>query len=162
MPVSVTLGAGRDQLVLPDFALGEGQFGVITVTDFQPGPLGDTVEFLRALSTYLLNWDQSKNPFSSGHLRLVDHDGAAVLQIDRDGPSASHSFKDLIRFTGLSADAFSKEILEGFDHKASLQSLSSWLNLSSQDGPDIASVPPDPQFAMHAYGLARWEHHAFA
>nr|WP_314441872.1 hypothetical protein [uncultured Sphingomonas sp.] len=119
MPVDISLGAGRDQLVLDELSLDDGLFGVLTVKDFQPGPFGDTVEFLRALSTFTLNWDQSGNPFASEHLRLVDRDRAAVLQVDRDGPEGAYAFRDLILFTGVAASSFTRENLEGFSPQGS-------------------------------------------
>lgn len=149
IPISASLGAGRDQLVLGEYALDDGQFGVITVTDFQAGASGDTVEFLRALSTFTLGWDQSGNPFSSGHLRLIDRDGTAVLQVDRDGASGqAHGFRDLILFRGGAVSAFDKENLEGFDpRQTTLQS-----GLGAED----------TGFEHRATGLAMWEHQAFA
>lgn len=119
MPVSVSLGSGRDQLVLDELSLDDGLFGVITVTDFQAGQFGDTVEFLRALSTFTLNWDQSGNPFASGHLQLIDRGGTAVLQVDRDGPAAAYAFRDLVLFTGVAASSFTRENFEGFSPHAS-------------------------------------------
>lgn len=115
IPVSVALGAGRDQLVLPAHALNEPRFGVITVSDFDPGPLGDIIEFNAALSTWLIGWTQSVDPFSGGFLRLVDRAGGAVLQVDRDGAGGSaHGFQDLIVFSGKASSSFSKENFEGY------------------------------------------------
>ncbi|NJC04990.1 Ca2+-binding RTX toxin-like protein [Sphingomonas kaistensis] len=121
MPIAATLGSGRDQLVLGEYALDEGQFGVVTVADFQPGAFGDTVEFLRALSTTTLNWDQSGNPFASGHLWLIDREGSAVLQLDRDGTASAHGFRDVIIFSGVSAASFTRENMEGFDPRPAAQ-----------------------------------------
>ena len=147
MPLTVTLGSGRDQLVLAEFALDDGLFGVITVTDFQPGQFGDTVEFLRALSTATLNWDQSGNPFASGHLRLIDRAGAAVLQVDRDGVGADHAFRDVFIFSGVTTAAFTPENLEGFDHR---------LAMPQQDGSEMAIDAP------HAPSLVGFDVQAFA
>lgn len=122
IPVSVALGAGRDQLVLPEYGLDEAKLGVITVSDFEAGPLGDTIEFNFALSTYLLGWSQNSDPFSGGFLRLVDRAGGAVLQVDRDGASASaYGFQDLIIFTGDAKSSFAKENFEGYDPNGGTQ-----------------------------------------
>lgn len=120
MPMAATLGSSRDQLVLAEYALDDGIFGVVTVSDFQAGQFGDTIEFVRALSTATLNWDQSGNPFASGHLRLVDRDDAAVLQVDRDGTGSAHAFRDVIIFSGVTAANFAQENLEGYDHRATI------------------------------------------
>jgi hypothetical protein len=144
--VTLSLGAGRDELVLAEFALKDGLFGVVSVSDFQVGPFGDTVEFLRALSTYTVGWDGGTNPFSSGHLRLIDRDGAAVLQVDRDGSGAAHDFRDLILFSGLSASSLTRENLEGFDPRAPLQQATG------------ASMSEGHQ----AVGIVSWDYQALA
>ena len=116
MEISATLGSGRDQLVLADTALASPKFGAITVADFQAGQFGDTIEFLRALSASAINWDQSSNPFASGYLRLIDRNGSAVLQFDRDGAASGlHNYRDVLVFTGLPSSALTKENLEGFE-----------------------------------------------
>lgn len=121
MPFLISLGSERDQLVLAALSIGEDPSGLITVTDFQPGQFGDTIEYIGAFSAYATNWDQNSNPFATGHLRLIDRSGAAVLQIDRDGPSSSaDDFRDLIVFTGITAGALTSENLDGFDPRPTL------------------------------------------
>lgn len=116
MPFQISLGSERDQLVFAALSSGEDRTGVVTVSDFQAGQFGDTIEYIGALSGYVTNWDQNSNPFSSGHLRLIDRDGSAVLQVDRDGPfSAINGFRDLIIFTGVASTSITRENLEGFD-----------------------------------------------
>lgn len=106
MPVAVALGDGRDQLVLSELALSSPRFGPITAIDFQAGQYGDSVEFLRALSFAASSWDQGSSPFSSSFLRLIDRDGSAVLQFDRDGASSTlNNYRDVVIFAGLSAAA---------------------------------------------------------
>lgn len=144
MAIGVTLGSGRDQLVLADAALASARFGAVTVVDFQAGPFGDTVEFLRALSSSAIGWSQSTNPFSSGHLRLIDRDGSAVLQFDRDGAGATvHNVRDLIVFSGVAAGALTRENLEGFDPMPAT---------SLQDGSGV----------YHQLAAISWDHHGFA
>lgn len=116
MPVSVTLGAGRDQLVLAETALSSPRFGPITVTDFQPGQAGDTVEFMRALIFAASSWDQNGNPFTSGFVRIIERDGSAVMQFDRDGAASTlNNFRDVITFSGIGTAALTKENFEGLD-----------------------------------------------
>jgi Ca2+-binding RTX toxin-like protein len=148
MPIALTLGSGRDQLVLADAALVNSRFGPITVTDFQAGPFGDSIEFLRALSASAVNWDQGSNPFTAGYLRLINRDGAAVLQFDRDGAGSSlHAFRDLILFTGVAASALTRDNLDGFDPREAVQQV---VGIEVGDGPqqDLAAI--------------RWEFQSFA
>ena len=133
LAISLSLGSGRDELVLPESALGTGQFGLITVTDFDVGSIGDKIDFVYALSSYLTNWDQTTNPFVSGHLKIIDRGSATVLQIDRDGPSSNtHGFKDLIVFEGDTKASFSKENFGGYDHQGQ-QPAATMMNLSNND-----------------------------
>ncbi|WP_344708323.1 calcium-binding protein [Sphingomonas humi] len=115
LAISLSLGSGSDDLVLPENALGTGTFGVITVKDFEVGPIGDRIDFVYALSSYLTNWDQITNPFVSGHLKLIDRGSATVLQVDRDGSSSAYGFKDLLVFEGDAKASFTKENFGGYD-----------------------------------------------
>ena len=116
MTIAVTLGDGRDQLVLADLALASPKFGPIVVADFQAGQVGDTVEFLRALSVSAIGWDQGSNPFSSGYVRLIERDGAVVMQFDRDGASSSlWTWRDVLVLSGLKLSALSGSNFEGFN-----------------------------------------------
>lgn len=125
MPVTVSLGAGRDQLVLDVGALASPKFGPITASDFQPGAVGDTVEFLSALSLSAINWDGGSSPFNAGFLRLIDRNGAAVLQFDRDGPGSTlHGYRDVIVFSGAGTAAFTRDNLEGFDPSSASAAMS--------------------------------------
>lgn len=147
MGVAVTLGSGRDQLVLAATALASPRFGPITVADFQAGQFGDTIEFLQALSFSAIDWDQSSNPFSSGYFRLIDRNGSAVLQFDRDGPASTlHNFRDVFVFTGVSPAALTQDNLEGFDPR-----------------PQVAQVGSRPAHEWNdPIGMLPWEHLAFA
>jgi Ca2+-binding RTX toxin-like protein len=115
MNLSVRLGPGQDELMLAEEALTGGNWGLVTLVDFEAGPLGEKVDLLYALTRYA-NWDQSTDPFSSGYLRLIDRSGHAVLQVDRDGSSSTlHRFKDLIVFTDVGTAALTRENFGGFD-----------------------------------------------
>ncbi len=121
--VSVTLGSGRDLLVLPTGALGTADFGLVVVRDFEAGANGDTVDLGSALAGYLQNYTAGSNPFASGHLRLIDFFGNAYLQVDRDGTGGSATFEDLINFAGVSKDALTAANFGGFDPKAAATSV---------------------------------------
>lgn len=144
LPITATLGSGRDQLVLASNALASPRFGTITVTDFQAGGFGDTIEFLQALSLSATNWDQSSNPFASGYLRLIDRDGSAVLQFDRNGAASTlFNYRDVMLLTGVSAAALTRENLEGFD-------------------PLVSAMGPIDEEPSLQPAMMRWEHQAFA
>jgi len=95
-----TLGAGADLLVVrtggprPDPQLG------IHITDFAAGAGGDRVSFDNYLRE-LTAWNRVANPFTTGHLSLVQHGQDAVLRIDYDG--GGDGFEDFIIFEDLSA-----------------------------------------------------------
>lgn len=143
MNLSVTLGAGRDEVMLAEDSLVTGSWGVITLLDFGAGAAGEKVDLLSALVSGLANWDQGTDPFRSGHLRLIDRSGQAVLQLDRDGPtSAVNGFKDLILFTGVSRDALTKENFKGFDPRSTAQaSLATSTSTDTESEDQPGSLP---------------------
>lgn len=135
MTIALSLGSGRDQLVIADMALAGARTGLVRVTDFQPGPFGDTVEFLRALAASAIGWNQGSDPFSSGHLRLIERDESAVLQFDRDGATSTlHNPRDLIIFTGVTATALTRDNLEGFEPQLSSQLFADHIGFLTQHG----------------------------
>lgn len=136
--VNLQLGAGRDELVLPSGALGTGSFGFIVVEDFEVGAAGDKVDLGAALASYLQNYTAGSNPFASGHLRLVDTFGNAYLQVDRDGPTGSGQFKDLINFAGTDKDSLTAENFGGFDTRASVAAISAVAMASPAAATDFA------------------------
>ncbi len=101
--VQITLGAGSDIVTYNPKSLG--WTGVVTITDFQPGNGGDRL--LSPLDQGLLsNWNTVTNPFSDGHLRLVQQGADTLLQIDRDGTDSSYTFQDFVRFQNTNVSAF--------------------------------------------------------
>ncbi|NTZ41508.1 calcium-binding protein [Altererythrobacter sp. SALINAS58] len=108
---TLTLGTGRDVLELPGF-LSSNLNGPIIVTDFAAGAIGDRLEWSSFLSNYLTGWDQSTNPFATGHLRLVQSGADTLLQIDRDG--GGDGFTTVITLQNTTADALTTENLGGF------------------------------------------------
>ena len=108
---TVTLGAGRDRLVLDG---GWLENGVVTVTDFATGNLGDRIDVDSYLRQALTGWDPRTNPYETGHLRLVQRGSDSVLQIDRDGAGTARTLTDLIVFANTSAAAFNTINLGGY------------------------------------------------
>ncbi|MBO9527987.1 MAG: calcium-binding protein, partial [Sphingobium yanoikuyae] len=76
---SITLGSGSDTLKLDDLSDG-AILETIQITDFDATQdRVDLIEILRAL----IDWDETTNPFATGHLRLVQVDNSAVLEVRR-------------------------------------------------------------------------------
>ncbi|MFL6845742.1 MAG: beta strand repeat-containing protein [Allosphingosinicella sp.] len=109
---SITLGAGQDRLSLA--AVGSLENGIVTVTDFATGSLGDRIDVDSYLRQALTGWDPRTNPYETGHLRLIQRGSDSVLQIDRDGAGAARAFTDLIVFSNTSAAAFNTINLGGY------------------------------------------------
>ncbi|HEY0313320.1 MAG TPA: calcium-binding protein [Allosphingosinicella sp.] len=112
-PITLTLGAGSDLVLLYGFNSFTGPFGstvdiysTITVTDFQTGSGGDrfdVTDYLSWRSIFAL----SANPFgSSGYLRLVQSGADTVLQIDING--GGDNFVTLTTFQNTLATAFTE------------------------------------------------------
>ena len=108
---TITLGAGSDQLLLDG---GWLENGVVTVTDFATGDLGDRLNIDSYLRQALTGWDPRTNPYDTGHLRLIQRGADSVLQIDRDGAGSARDFTDLIVFSNAGASAFTTINLGGY------------------------------------------------
>jgi Ca2+-binding RTX toxin-like protein len=108
----ITLGSGRD--LLTPHSGGPVAGGSILVTDFETGASGDRLELGEYLPNWAQDWDLSTNPFATGHLRLVQDGGDAVLQADRDGAGGFYGFVEFIRFAGTSVGAFTQGNLGGY------------------------------------------------
>ena len=111
----VTLGAGMDRLTISLPVTFEGPAllnDIIVVNDFQTGAGGDQLSIAALLNnTYLTNWSGA-NPFSTGHLRLVQVGPDTVLQIDGDGAGAG-GFIDSIRFRNVDLNTVLTYNLDG-------------------------------------------------
>lgn len=148
MEVSLLLGAGRDQLVIPAGALGTGEFGLTIVRDFEVGPNGDRVDLGDALASYLVNYTPGSNPFATGHLQLVDSFGNAFLKVDRDGPGPSVS-EDLINFAGIDISMFTAENFSGFNPQATVAAAPA-ASLAAVSEPELIAQDVNP-FGDMAY-----------
>ena len=107
---TITLGTGADVLTLEgnsySFAIGNPT----TVTDFQTGT--DTINIDKYLADTLIGWDKATNPFSTGHLKLVQSGSDTLLQLDRDGSSgSSYSLTTLLTLSNTTASAFTAKDL---------------------------------------------------
>ena len=108
----LTLGTGSNSVRLgQDHADDSGSS--ITITDFQTGLAGDRIDILAFLGKALTTWDQSSNPFATGHLRLVQSGPDTLLQIDPDG-GGGYGFSTLIKFQNTRAESFTAENLDGY------------------------------------------------
>lgn len=163
METSLLLGEGRDEVVLPAGSLSANGPGLTIIRDFEVGAGGDKISFADALNNYLQNYTAGSNPFASGHLKLIDFFGNAYLQVDRDGPSGSATFEDLINFAGVNYGALTGDNLHGFDPAASAaRTASSVQTLGVIEEPAAAPQPttapvnaaPEPEYAQHYQSVA--------
>jgi len=110
----VSLGEGADTLALMD---GEGTLlagGSVIVRDFQTGAGGDQLDFDGWLVQNLTGWDQSSNPFGTGHVQLVQSGSDVLLQVDRDGSGSGFAFRTIVTFKDSAVAAFVPANLDGY------------------------------------------------
>ncbi len=101
---TVTLGTGADVIAFSDYMPQVNPNGRITITDFDLGAGGDSLSWTGFLQAWLTGWNQSVNPFQSGHIRLGQSGTSTVLQLDRDG--GGDSFATFLTFQNTSAANF--------------------------------------------------------
>ncbi|MDQ4086774.1 MAG: hypothetical protein M3177_01975 [Pseudomonadota bacterium] len=101
--VNLSLGEGVDTISINIYPFGFRN--AVTIRDFAPGAAGDILEMASFLDYYLRDWDPADNPFTTGHLRLVQSGADAVLQMDRDAGAAEFAFKPLVVFRNVDAAA---------------------------------------------------------
>ena len=92
--LSLTLGTDSSDNVILDSWDGTS---AVTITDFTAGAGGDSLNY-NSLLGLLVGWDGSSNPFGAGYIRLVQDGADTLLQVDRDGASATQSFTAVVRF----------------------------------------------------------------
>jgi Ca2+-binding RTX toxin-like protein len=110
---TVTLGTGNDVLTLQTYYSGNDDdpednsiffANTITVTDFAVGV--DRIDLAQFLDDGLVGWDHSNNPFTDGHLRLVQSGSHTLLQLDRDGAGTQQDWGTLVDFAQTTATDF--------------------------------------------------------
>jgi Ca2+-binding RTX toxin-like protein len=106
----INLGADSDTIKLDanaTFANG------LRVDGFAAGDGGDKLDLSGFLSTALSNWDGVTDPFSDGHLQLVQNGDGAMLQIDADG--GGDSFVDLVQLKHVDGSDLTSFNFSGLD-----------------------------------------------
>ena len=107
---TITLGTGADALTLEGNSYSFANGNPTTVTDFQTGT--DTINLDKYLADTLIGWDKVANPFSTGHLKLVQSGSDTLLQLDRDGSTgSSYSLATLLTLSNTTASAFTAKDL---------------------------------------------------
>jgi len=126
------LGPGEDRLVLKatpgqgaQIALGSGQDVIdlqtfspafitnpVRITDFATGDSGDAIDWDRFLGRELINWNDSENPFATGHLLLVQDGSSTLLQWDQNG--GGDGSRNLLIFENTSAVTLTAFNFDGY------------------------------------------------
>jgi Ca2+-binding RTX toxin-like protein len=83
--VTVTLGAGAD-------IVRYESYGNVTVTDFQAGAGGDSVDLTSALLFLSYRWDYATNPFATGHAVVTQNGANVIVRLDQDGTGGGNQF----------------------------------------------------------------------
>lgn len=135
---TVTLGDGEDLL---QFASRTGSYTIgnaIVVTDFKVG--SDRVSLTGFLQNALSGWNGVTNPFTTGHVKLVQSGTDTLLQVDRDGTGTGAAFTTLVTFSNTSAGAFSVREL-GYEPPAqTVQTITGTSGNDTLNGTDGADV----------------------
>ncbi|HEX8224314.1 MAG TPA: calcium-binding protein, partial [Allosphingosinicella sp.] len=140
---SITLGEGSDVLRLSGSA--SIYSGTVHIEDFVGGPAGDRVDWIGLLGSRLSRWDGAANPFSTGHVRLVQSGADTVLEVDEDGPDpwGFSSYSRLLTFRNLDAGQLTAANFDGFapDGSATVGVVLTGTGLSERleggNGPDV-------------------------
>ncbi|OZA34127.1 MAG: hypothetical protein B7X92_10655 [Novosphingobium sp. 17-62-9] len=101
---TVTGGEGRDTYV---FTYLSNSYAVDTVTDFATGPDGDLLDFSAVSFT---NLPSNRNPFVTGHIRLIADGADTLVQYDRDGETGTYTnFDTILRLQGVAPEALTRD-----------------------------------------------------
>jgi Ca2+-binding RTX toxin-like protein len=119
--IHVRTGTGADRVVL-DRVYGDAlrsQMNLIVIDDFTAGAGGDVIEFGEALKGLLAyQGGVAANPFSSGHLKLIQDGADVIVRVDIDGTGGHDGgwySRDLFRLTNVSLNALTSYNLGGID-----------------------------------------------
>jgi len=148
----LTLGAGTDtiQLGVGTSAATSAEVAATArtnrVTDFQVGDTGDRFELTSFLNLGLTGYTANSNPFSSGHMRLIQSGNDMLVQVDRDAAGATNAFVTIFTLTGTYTGGFTAFnfdgfvgalVLTGFATDETLTGASGNDTLSGNDGNDV-------------------------
>jgi Ca2+-binding RTX toxin-like protein len=98
--VTLTLGAGADRIRFDMDFLNKLVPDIVTVTDFDAAPGGDTILLTTISPNQVTGWEGEANPFATGHLRLVQSGADTLIQIDRNG--GGDAFQTIFKLQALS------------------------------------------------------------
>ncbi|HYW16715.1 MAG TPA: hypothetical protein VE891_11270, partial [Allosphingosinicella sp.] len=133
--LSIDAGSGNDTIsistnaALTRFSLGTGQDvvtlnnhqglvkpgGSIAISDFETGAAGDKLDWRGMLRMDMALYTEGRNPFLTGHARLVQDGSDVLLQIDRRTGGADPGFRTIIRFENRNIADFTAANFDGFD-----------------------------------------------
>ncbi|HEY5723099.1 MAG TPA: type I secretion C-terminal target domain-containing protein [Allosphingosinicella sp.] len=109
---TITLGAGHDTIDLNLFAPAAG--AAVSITDFEAGDGGDTIDLDDRLASAFYVTDPSANPFATGFLRLVKSGADTILQYDEDGAGTARSFVNWLTLSNVDIFSLTADNFDGF------------------------------------------------
>jgi len=120
---TITLGAGQDRVELGELYFNDNNPTPIVIADFVAGAAGDTLD-LGGVLFAAPGWDRVSNPFSTGHLRLVQQGGDTVVAFDYDGTGGDDSLQVLFRLSNVDSSTLTSANFGGYDpHSAAIVSV---------------------------------------
>jgi Ca2+-binding RTX toxin-like protein len=139
-PIVATGGAGRDLFKLDGADLGP-RAGYI-VTDFQAGANGDLIELGQLKNQFA----KGVNPFTDGHLRLLQSGSDTLLQYDGDGSAGNHdSFQTLLTLKNVAATSLTAaNFVEAIDPHPAPPPIVTPPPVVTPPPPVVVTPPPPP------------------
>lgn len=113
-----TSGVGKDVVALDAPVTSGAEIVRIVVKKFTTGDSGDKFEFADYLKSVLKQFQNSDNPFETGHLRLVQTGDDTRVQLDLDGDRANFDFVDFIILHDTDVEDLTAFNLGGYDPDA--------------------------------------------
>lgn len=109
---TISLGSEADRVILGASFTANTGAGNVTITDFQVGDNNDKLDLANFMVESFTNWDQSTNPFASGHAQLVQSGNDALVQFDVNG--GGDSFITYFTLKNVTASTLTAYNLSGF------------------------------------------------